>query len=289
MDESFPKQMEKLLNNGTFVQNRRVQVINAGTSGYGTDNELLFFRHEGYKYQSDVVILAFCICNDVRNNWYKLENLVVGGFRKPYFVPASDGIALQSNPLFSPSNLLAKVKFSLARHVRLYTFLRQAADRWRYRATTEAVGMPLDFGVYRAAYTDIWLDAWAVTKSLLKTLDTEVRQHGARLLVVIIPSQVQVHTEYWQKAKERYAQMKYETWDLENPNRWLRKILEEADISYIDLLPRFREHVLRTKHELYIPSDGHWNAEGHSLAARAIVEDLLVPNSLKREPVIAAQ
>ena len=36
-------------------------VINAGVDGYGTGNELLYFRHEGFRYQPDVVILTFCI------------------------------------------------------------------------------------------------------------------------------------------------------------------------------------------------------------------------------------
>lgn len=49
------------------------EVINAGISGFGTDNALLFFEHEAYKYVPDLVVLAFCVCNDVRSNWYRLE------------------------------------------------------------------------------------------------------------------------------------------------------------------------------------------------------------------------
>jgi hypothetical protein len=36
-----------------------VEMINAGVSGFGTDNELLFFRAEGVRYAPDLVVLVF--------------------------------------------------------------------------------------------------------------------------------------------------------------------------------------------------------------------------------------
>jgi len=37
----------------------RVEVLNAGVSGYGTASEVLFFEREGKRYAPDVVVLAF--------------------------------------------------------------------------------------------------------------------------------------------------------------------------------------------------------------------------------------
>src|SRR6266545_4382433 len=99
LERSFPKLLEAALVNKEVPSESRVEVINAGTSGYGTDNEFLFFRTEGSKYNADLVLLEFCICNDVRNNWFELENIDAGGFCKPYFVPGPDGLLLKNYPV----------------------------------------------------------------------------------------------------------------------------------------------------------------------------------------------
>jgi|ETNmetMinimDraft_26_1059896.scaffolds.fasta_scaffold02899_2 lysophospholipase L1-like esterase len=58
-----------------------LEVINAGVSGWGTDQEYLFLISEGYRYSPDLVILAFYIQNDVRNNTHSMQY----GMHKPYF------------------------------------------------------------------------------------------------------------------------------------------------------------------------------------------------------------
>jgi len=52
---TFPEVLETLLRS----YDDRFQVINAGNDGWGTDNEYLFYENEGYKYEPDLVILAF--------------------------------------------------------------------------------------------------------------------------------------------------------------------------------------------------------------------------------------
>ena len=42
-------------------------MINAGVSGYSTDQELLWYRNEGIKYETDLVILVIA-GNDVGDN-----------------------------------------------------------------------------------------------------------------------------------------------------------------------------------------------------------------------------
>ena len=48
-------------------KSRGVEVINAGVSGYSTDQELLWYRNEGIKYETDLVILVLA-GNDVGDN-----------------------------------------------------------------------------------------------------------------------------------------------------------------------------------------------------------------------------
>jgi hypothetical protein len=49
-------------------RNARFDVVNLSVEGYGTDQELLRLEREGLRYAPDVVILNFCLTNDVVNN-----------------------------------------------------------------------------------------------------------------------------------------------------------------------------------------------------------------------------
>lgn len=271
MDDSFPKLIENRLNNESAGE---VQVINAGASGYGTDNELLFYRHEGLKYEPDIVLLALYIGNDIRNNWYKLENQDAGGTQKPYFVPEGDGLAIREFPFFRQESLFSRVKMFLNIHVRLYSFLRETKNNLRHRDSLEKAGMPIDFNLFKESYSSEWDNAWKVTKALLLKLNTEVKQKNARLYVVLIPSQMQVHKNIWEEQKIQFEKMQNTVWDMDKPNRILDDFLARNDIAYIDLLPDYRKFSARIGKELYLRSDGHWNEAGHKLAADLIVKDL---------------
>jgi hypothetical protein len=273
LELSFTKEIEKLLNRKSLPF-QKVQVINAGTSGYGTDNELLFFRHEGYKYHADLVLLAFYIGNDVRNNWYELENADAGGSRKPYFLLGPQGLQPQLYPLERSDSILTRFKLYLNMHVRVYAFLRETTDRLRYEGTIRQVGMPPDYNLFRQTYTEPWSEAWRVTEALILQLHKEVTQRGADLFIVLIPAQYQVYRSYWEQSLQTYVDMRGKRWDLERPNRILASFLKRHGIKFIDLLPQFRACAERPETELYLVADGHWNAEGHHLAGRMISKSL---------------
>ena len=77
-DEVFTEVLEhNLAERGT-----RCEVINTGVSGWGTDQEYLFLTDEGFKYEPDLVVVAFFLFNDPRNNSYSQQY----GLRKPVFL-----------------------------------------------------------------------------------------------------------------------------------------------------------------------------------------------------------
>src|ERR1700730_9589030 len=57
------------------------ELINGGVSGYGTDQEYLFYLLEGQKFDVDEVVVAFTLYNDVTNNL----NAKQYSYLKPYF------------------------------------------------------------------------------------------------------------------------------------------------------------------------------------------------------------
>ena len=77
-DEIFTEVMEREY----LADGQNIEVINAGVSGWGTDQEYLFWIDEGYKYDPDVVVLAFFLNNDPVNNIHARQY----GLNKPLFL-----------------------------------------------------------------------------------------------------------------------------------------------------------------------------------------------------------
>lgn len=92
--ESFPQQLGQMLRDAGL----QTEVINAGVSGWGTDQQLLWLREEGVRYQPDLVLLAFYPGNDFMNNHMPLELANFGGVRKPFFEWQNNEFVLHNFP-----------------------------------------------------------------------------------------------------------------------------------------------------------------------------------------------
>src|SRR5688572_5172913 len=199
LDDSFSKVLERALN----TRGRSVEVLNAGMSGFGTDNALLYFTHEGYKYQPDIVLLSFYVGNDIRNNWHTLEELDVGGSRKPHFEITQNGLALRDYPFVDHESFGTRARLFMNRNVRLYSFARDLRDRMRATgaaggdASSGVAKIPLDLQVFEIQPSVEWERAWQVTDGVLHELRDEVAARGASLFVVVVPTAFQIHPEIW--------------------------------------------------------------------------------------------
>jgi hypothetical protein len=81
-------------------------ILAAGVSGYGTDQEYLLLKRLWAKVQPAVVVLIFCTQNDRSDN---STNIRYEGYQKPYFATAADGsLVLQGQPV--PKSRLQYIK-----------------------------------------------------------------------------------------------------------------------------------------------------------------------------------
>ena len=68
LEQTVPKQLERMLGGGQGGGQQELDAINAGNAGFGTAQEVLFLEREGPTYQPDLVILVFYVDNDAANN-----------------------------------------------------------------------------------------------------------------------------------------------------------------------------------------------------------------------------
>ena len=95
-------------------------MINAGVSGYSTDQELLWYKNEGIKYETDLVILVIA-GNDVGDNDRQLVNTI---YYKPKFVIEEGQLVLTGYPVPKTSPQ-GRFIYSLSQRSALAYFLVQ--------------------------------------------------------------------------------------------------------------------------------------------------------------------
>jgi lysophospholipase L1-like esterase len=299
LEETFAKQLQVQLN----LANRRVEVINGGVSGWGTDQEGVFYAIEGFRYQPDLVLLCLFTRNDILNNYAPLEVGRMGSVQKPFFQLHGDELVVPSFPFKPPpepeSSPVPLLQFSdwlrprSAVYRLIMPYLRNIPAARRTLGPLGLLGgvgvgladepdLPVTFWVYQADLTPEWEDAWALTGALTRRLDAEVRNRGAQMAVVIVSAPEQVYNDRWAATMSKTPHL---FWDRESPNRRLAAILDEAGITFLDLLPAFERVASQPgAPRLFFHYDFHWTSAGHALAAREVAAFLQESGLLEMKP-----
>jgi lysophospholipase L1-like esterase len=251
-----------------------VEVINAGTGGYSTDQELLWFTHEGFRYSPDVVVLLFCL-NDILFNtvdryWrgykplFRMDGEALRLTNVPVPLPLNDEFAKESADastsafqrvgkwLYDSSVLYRRITDELSQNERLagiFPWLQKIKEPQKLGAYDNRL---FDWG--RATQQERQ-EGLKITAALLAKLKEEVESRGARFLVMMVPSAADV--------------------DVFNE---IVSICHRQSIDCLNPLPQFRKKYFELKQQgkklTFAPVDDHWNEEGHRLAAELLYEHL---------------
>jgi len=242
---------------GERLQARRRdgEVLTAGVSGYGTDQALLWYEQGLHRFQPDVVLLLLHP-NDLEDNTDDSRY----GYPKPRFVREGDsGLALRNVPVprkpwmerverwaYHNTWVLHRL-WQLPEVLVEPVFAAVGGDEARTEAAAVSAGPGGDEATEPAATAATSsMSELDLTEALLARLDRRVRADGARLLVVSVPMRPELATA-------------------------LGARIRGLGIPHLDLGPAYDG---RPRSEFKFPHDGHWNAEGHRIAADA-VDDFL--------------
>jgi hypothetical protein len=133
-------------------------IVNAGVSGYGTDQEYLLLQRIWPTIQPSAVVLIFCSDNDRLDNG---TNLRYDGYQKPYFATAADGtLVLRGQPVPTSRQLYIKQDW-LVRHL------------WLARVVA--------FAYLEIRHPQLYVPD--PTERIISKMREFVEAHGARLLV----------------------------------------------------------------------------------------------------------
>ena len=280
--------LERDLETGTGLQ---VEVIPMGTGGFSTDQELLWLRSEGLKYDPDVVVLMFHP-NDV---WYSISERYWRG-SKPRFVIDGGALRLTNVPVPPPDSAEDR-SVSLGRRAnrwirensKIYWLVARAAQNnprfygmaVRLGLTTPSPEMVFDaksgtvvageFSVFAASPPPETREAWRVTRELIRAMREETRATGAEFLTFLIPVRSRIYTQF-DDVRIGLGAGNADI-DVDAVVRQFDSMCITHSLPYIDPTTAFltaADSLAALNQRLYYRYDWHWNAKGHELAGQLL-------------------
>ena len=242
--ERFSQLLEKSLD---------VEVINAGVSGYSTDQELLWYRNEGIKYETDLVILVIA-GNDVGDNDRQLVSTI---YYKPNFVLEEGHLVPKGYPVPKTSPQ-GRFIYSLSQHSALAYFLVQ-----RYFDLLSLYGR-LKVNSDHANSPESGINAesgpFKLTIALIDEMRNIAESRKAKFMIVA--------TDRWWNSPSGET---YEDFVTALQNEGFLVLDVESMLGF-------------NAEEMLIPNDDHWNQFGHEFVAEKI-KDSIESNRLIDQPL----
>lgn len=228
---------EQLYTTLVYKRNPNKIVINAGISGAGIAEEYNYYTKQGYLLKPSVVFLQICSFNDFMNV-------------EPTHRTVTDYLAHYSN------------------------FIRFLLQGFKYQNTAELpLGRwtepfqqdPQSNRDYNIFYRDESLKKKKdieLFRDYLKMFNEEVKKHGSRLIVFLIPTKEQVEIGWFQEVVNAFRIQPNEL-DMLRPNRLLRQFTDELGITFIDMLEPLRA----APNDVFFKFDEHLTISGHEVLA----------------------
>jgi hypothetical protein len=280
LEATVVKRIERALNLPD-APGTHVEVLNAGHSGWSTDNALLYFQHEGWRYHPDVVVLMFNTANDVLENHRPLVTSTMTYRDKPYF-RLVDGRLERANYPLPPQPVLQDAATRVYRALSFHSaFVRRLANVpfvWRYLQAPPVPADDVPFAwsgeVYLRDYPPAWREAWRITRGLVLKLRAAVEARGARLVVVVLNGREEVSPRRMEVMRVFQPPLANAVLDPDKPDRLIGRFLARRGIPAVPLLDAFRARFAADGVPGFLDWDMHWADAGHALAADRIARGL---------------
>jgi hypothetical protein len=258
-----------------------VEVLNFGVSGFGTGQQLIQLRRRVWRFDPDIVLLAFYPGNDVFNNHREL-NPGVSSEQSPYFWLDNSSLVLdesyrrlprlQANAIRNQSS-----RAELINRIRLLQLAHKVINDWKTKSAQEAMPVADVEEKMLVPPTDPrMIEAWEVTEALIAQFQREVRERGAEFWLVVLSMRPQVHPD---PAFRQALSKRLGIRTLDYPEQRIVALADRENFRVIPLRRTLAEYALRNN--AYVngggdlpPGEGHWNALGHRLAGEHIAHDL---------------
>ena len=225
------------------VHETNEELINCGVSGYGTDQEYLFYLLRGQKFDVDQVVVAFTLYNDVENNLAPKQY----SYLKPYFTLNGDQLVLHDDHV--RYSIVDNLRRNLKRDYRVWNLADQGVGSIKRLLRKQQ--KQSDVVAYKTNRKGIEL-----TLAILKKLKEAVEARHAEFYVVFVP--YKPHVEDHLPRNHPFAPL-------------IAAGLTQMGVSYREPYPEFLKSAMAGVDPFNV-GDNHFNAAGHALFAKFVTD-----------------
>jgi len=246
-------------------EERRADVVNTGTEGWSTDQEVTWFLHNGKAYEPDLVVL-FPYENDI---YWNGQPAYETGIAKPMFRPDGE---LEERTLPEPRTK------PWVQSLATVNALKLLAGQLRALRSTTTPPLRDEFSVLLRTPPPGYDDWCARTEGALIALQKGCSLLGARLIVCPIPAKTAIdpeEREFFRTWDKGLNGLPDDEWSPDIPVNLFRDLARKHEIEFID--PRGALKAATAGGErLYFPEEVEWhfNATGNRVFATWLHDEL---------------
>ena len=275
LEETFWFLMNERLNKCENHKYDKIETINFGVSEYGTAQQLLTLRKHVWKYDPDLILLAFFSGNDIADN----SKILSKKKYRPYFVYNENEIILDNSFRHSKPYLLLKSNIGqliikMSNYSRILQVLREiyVNNYFAKKVTEKNIEPGLNYQQFYKPIDQTWSEAWEITESLIKLMNQDIKKKGKEFIVVTLSNPQQVHPDI---LHQETFKKDLNIDDLLYPDKRIKKLGDEENFLVINLAETLSKYANRNKVFLHgfentPKGEGHWNEEGHFIASTVI-------------------
>lgn len=255
--------------------NTGVEVLNFGISGdFSSTQQYLLYRELASQFEHSGVAIFFLPDNDFRDN--NLENFSSSRYR-PYLRKGAHGeytvfypVSFREREQESGMSLFRSLRRELYNRIYLLNAIRQFGDYFENTQIKDSLSDQV-LQVQKSSYLeyteeDITKILWGYEKIISLAAPRPVD-------IFVIPREGDLL-----QARDNDTISNRLLADL----RTLTK--RYTNVAVHDLIPHYSASDSQDEDRFFLPCDGHWSAEGHRVAANALITESINPLLEKRSP-----
>ena len=259
--------------------NKNIEMINFGVSEYGTAQQYLTIKNNVWKYDPDLILLAFYTGNDVADNKKELSKKKY----RPYFNIIDGKMTLdESFKLSKPYKILSSLPgrsfVYISQFSRIAQLFREAYVQYYFSKQTnknKVISKPNTSNLYNPS-DPVWSDAWVVTENLLLMIKDEINSKNKDFVLVTLSNPIQVNPIQNEK---NIFQQKNNVSDIFYPDKRLKEFSDSNQIKVVNVAKKMS--MIAKEKKVYFHGfnntklgTGHWNIEGHRVGSKIISDEL---------------
>ena len=263
IEHTFVKALERKLNEAFGDDGVTYEFINSGIGGYSPIMEYLFLSKRALLLKPDMVVLFYDF-NDLKDD-HDYEVTTV--FDK-------DNLPLRCFPYkriraysFHP------IERFLIKYSRYYLYLENRINKKLFKLRHKGIrfGDEIPASIGFKGSDHIVQELWNRNEKYLGLIHEILKERKIPFVIVSYPWAVEVSPTEWSKGRLSLGFEVGKTYDQPQAVDFLRRFSDERGIPFINLYYDFKKSDV---HPLYYDTDGHFNANGHALAAEALFPKL---------------